>query len=285
MSVGSTSWLDEVRRQLAAAGIPAARRKRIVSELEDHLASDPSAVERLGDPAELARRFADEVGTALTRRAGFAVFIALAPLGLMFGVLFALLGPAGYAASKPNFVGAAVVLGAQLAFVGGTLALLRAWRTRRELVVTAAQAGVLLRRAALGVAGGALTVGGIAAGAESAAGVASWFAPLAYSTAAVGAMTLAAAGLALGRAYRLRPVAVGPATGDLESDLGPLVPSALRGNTWRLAFAIAGLVAVCVAVAGVIQNDPFDGIARALFDGLACLAGFALLGRFLGMRS
>jgi len=285
MSVGSTSWLDDIRRELAAAGIPAARRRRIVSELEDHLTRDPSAAERLGDPGELARRFADEVGTALTRRASFAVFIALAPLGLMFGILFVLLGPAGHTASKPNFVGAAVILGSQLAFVGGTLALLRAWRTRREIVVTAAQAGVLLRRAALGVAGGVLTVGGIAAGAQSAEGVASWFAPLAYSTAAVGAVTLSAAGLALGRAYQLRPVAAGTASGDLESDLGPLVPSTLRGSTWRLALAIAGLVAVCIAIAGVIQNDPFDGIGRALFDGLACLAGFAVCGRFLGMRS
>ena len=36
--------------------------------------------------------------------------------------------------------------------------------------------------------------------------------------------------------------------------------------------------------AGVIQNDPFDGLTRAVVDGLACLAGFAVLGRFLGMR-
>jgi hypothetical protein len=83
---------------------------------------------------------------------------------------------------------------------------------------------------------------------------------------------------------RLHPVAAGPATGDLGSDLGPLVPAALRGNPWRLAVAIAAAVAFCIAVAGVVQSDPIDGLARAVTDGLACLAGFALLGRWLGLR-
>jgi hypothetical protein len=278
------TWLEEVRRELWAAGVPTRRRRRIAAELEDHLACDPSAAERLGDPRELARRFADEVGTVLSRRAAYGVFLALAPLGVMFGALFALLGPAGYTASKPNFVGAATIFGTQIAFVGGTLALLRAWRIRRDLVVPAAQSRILLRRAGFAVVGGALTVAGIAAGAESATGVAGWFAPLAYATAGVGALTLTMATVALCHAYRLQPVAAGRASGDLESDLGPMVPAMLRGGTWRLPLAIAGLVVLCIALAGAVQDDPFDGLARALLDGLACLAGFALLGRFLGLR-
>jgi hypothetical protein len=279
------SWLERLSSELVAAGVPRNRRRRIAAELEDHLACDPSAADRLGDPGELARRFADEVGTALSRRAAYAVFLALVPLGLLFGVLFVLLGPAGYTRSDPNFVGPAVIFGTQLAFVGGTLALLRAWRTRREVVVPAAQAAILVRRAGLGLAGGVLTVAGIAYGAGSAPGVASWFAPLAYATAAVGAVTLAASGLALGRAYRLQPLASGSAVGDLESDLGPLVPAAFRGSTWRLALAIAGLVALGIALAGLFQGDPFDGVARALLDAIACVAAFGLLGRFLGLRS
>lgn len=279
------SWIEDLARELAAARVPRNRRLRIVAELEDHLACDPTAEARLGRPGELARRFADELGTTLSRRAAFAVFLALVPLGLLSGALFAALGPAGYTSSKPNFIGGAVILGTQLAFVGGTLALLRAWRIRRELVVPAAQSTVLLRRGALGIAGGMLTVAGVAYGAGSATGVASWFAPLAYATAVVGTATLAAAAVVLGHAYRLRPVASGPARGDLETDLGPVVPAVLRGNAWRLAIAIAGLVALCIAVAGAAQGDPFDGLARALLDGLACLAGFAVLGRFLGLRS
>jgi hypothetical protein len=280
------NWLDDLGRELAAARIPAARRRRIIAELDDHLNCDPSAVERLGDTVVLARRFADETGTALSRRAAFAVFFALAPFGLLFGALLALLGPAGFRASDENLVGPAVILGTQLAFVGGTLALLRAWRTRRETAVPTAQTAILLRRSALGLGGGLLTVCGIAVGAAQVpAHVAPWFAPLAAATAAVGALTIAAAGVTVVRALQLRPVAPGPADGDLATDLGPLLPEALRERPWRVAFAIAGAVALCIAIAGVVQADPFDGVARGLADALACLGGFAVLGRFLGLRA
>jgi hypothetical protein len=280
------TWLDEVRRELSAARIPAPRRRRIVAESEDHLQCDPTAVERLGNPAELARRFADEVGTALSRRAAFAVFAALVPLGLMFVALFALLGAAHFAEADPSFVGPAVILGTQLAFVGRTLALLRAWRLRRVAVVPAAQAAVLLRRCARGIAGGVLTIAGILAGtAQTTPTAAAWFAPLAYATAAVGAVALPAARVSFGRAVRLKPVGSGAAGGDLESDLGALVPSRLRRAPWRLAIAIAVVVALCIAFAGAVQVDPVDGLARALTDALACPVGFAALGRWLGLRA
>jgi hypothetical protein len=280
------SWLDDLRRELAAKRIPPGRRRRIIAELDDHLRCDPSASDRLGEPAALAKRFADEVGTALSRRAAFATFVALAPFGLLFGTLMALLGVAHFRSGDPNLLGPAVILGTQIAFVGGSLAALRAWRLRGATAVPAAEAAVLLRRAAFGLGGGLLTVGGLAVGAsQMPSHVSAWFAPLAYATAAVGAVTLTTAGVALVRAARLKPIAPGAATGDLVSDLGPFVPAPLRGNPWRLAFAIAGLVALCIAIAGVMQSDPFDGLARALLDALACLAGFGLLGRWLGLRT
>jgi hypothetical protein len=280
------TWLDDLRHELAVARISGGRRRRIIAELDDHLRCDPSAADRLGDPSALARRFADELGTALSRRAAFAVFLALAPFGLLFGALMASLDVAHFRSTDPNLLGPAVIFGTQIAFVGGTLAVLRAWRLRGAASVSAADAAVLLRRAAFGLGGGLLTVGGVAVGASQVpAHVSSWFAPLAYATAAVGAVTITAAGLALGRAVRLQPIAPGPATGDLVSDLGPFVPEPLRGDPWRLALAIAGSVALCIAVAGIAQSDPFDGLARGLLDGLACLAGFALLGRWLGLRT
>ncbi len=280
------SWLDDLRRELAAARVPARRRRRICAELDDHLRCDPTAADRLGDPAELAERFADEVGTALSLRAAFAIFLALAPFGLLFGALAVLLGPAHFTSGDENLIGPAVILGTQLAFVGGTLALLRAWRLRRSSIVPAAQAAILRRRTFLGLGGGALTLAGIAVGApQLPSHVASWYAPLAYATLGVGAVTLAAAGVALARAERLQPVGAGAASGSLVSDLGQLVPPRLRGSDWRAAVGIAGLVALCIAAAGVAQGDPFDGLARALLDGLACLAGFAVLGRWLGLRS
>ena len=280
------SFLAELDHELQLAGLPGGRRRRIIDEFDDHLRCDPTAVERLGDPAVLARRFADELGSALARRAAFSLFVALAPFGILFGVLFALLSAAGFTAADRNFVGPAVIFGTQLAFVGGTLALLRAWRTRRLTIVTAAQASVLARRTALGLFGGLLTVAGILVGAaHDPVHAATWFAPLAYATAAVGAITLGWATATLVQALRLRPQAPGPAIGDLGTDLGRLAPEKLRSSPWLLALAIAGLVAICIAVAGVAQADAYDGVARALVDATACIAGFALLGRPLGMRT
>jgi len=280
------SWLDDFQRALEGIGMPARRRRRIYLELEDHLLSDPTAVDRLGDPGDLAARFADELGATLSRRASFAAFRALAPLGVLFGVLFASQGAAHLGSTDHDLVGPAVIFGTQIAFVGGMLALFRAYRLRDAAAFPAAQARVLLRRSALGLAGGLLTVAGILAGAlQAPSQVASWYLSLAYATAGVGAVTLALAGVPFVRAAWLQPVAPGAAGGDLESDLGPLVPMALRGDPWRLALSIAALVALCIAVAGVAQGDPFDGLARALADALACLAGFLLLGRWLGLRA
>jgi MFS family permease len=273
------SWLDDLSRALTAARIPSGRRRRILDELADHLDADPSAVDRLGEPAEIAQRFADEVGTSLVRRAAFATFLALAPLGLLFGVFFALFGVAHYGSADPTPMGPALILGTQLAFVGGVLALLRAWRLRRATGVTAAQATVLVRRALLGLGGGVLTVGGLASAAITAPShIATWFVVAIYATAVVGAVTLAGAATLLVRAHRLRPIAAGAAQGDLASDLG------MHDTPWRLALKIAVVVALCIAVAGLFQHDPFDGLARAVADGLACLAGFAVLGRWLGLR-
>lgn len=267
--------IDRLDRELAACGVPARRRHRIRLELEDHLACDPAA--DLGDPAELARRFADELGTAYARRAAYAGFLALAPLGILFAALFAL--TAVYTTSAPPGLTAAIVVGVQLAFVGGVLGLLRAWRLRRVAVVPAAEARILLRRAALGLVGGGITVVALALLASGYYPAVQWSRPaLAWVTVGVGAASLVlGAGVVL-RATRLLPVREGAAR-DFSFDLG------LAAGPWRLALLIAGAVALCIALAGVVQSDPLDGLVRAAGDGALCLAGFALLGRPLGLRS
>jgi hypothetical protein len=270
------TWLDRLDVELGKVGIPASRRRRIIAEFADHLASDPSSKDRLGSPAALARQFADELGTVYARRAGYAVFLALAPLGLLFAVLFGL--TALYTTSAGSQVTGGLVLGTQLAFVGGTLALLRAWRTRRKRVIPAADASVLVRRAMLGVAGGAIAVVTLALAAFQVRGV-QWTVPeLAYATVGVGALTLTVAAALTVRAAAFQPSGGGGVAGDLASDLG------LAVAPWRLAVTIAGAVALCIAIAGVLQADPIDGLVRALGDGLLCLGGFALLGRPLGLR-
>jgi hypothetical protein len=265
--------IDELDRELRAAGVPGRRRRRIRLELEDHLACDPSA--ELGDPHTLARQFADELGTAYARRAGFAIFLLLAPFGLSTVVLFAFASVR--VAYPPLPLTLALVVGVQLAFAGGTLAALRAWRLRRLVVIPAAEARVLVHRAGLAVAGAALTtvpLGYLASGFYPFL----WTSrPLAWVTFVTGAAAALLGSAAVLRASRLRPVADGE-THDLSFDLG------LDVDPWRIALVIAAVVALCITLAGVVQSDPIDGLARGLADGSLCLAGFAVLGRPLGLR-
>lgn len=270
------NWLETLDTELRRARIPGARRRRIVSELADHLACDSSAEERLSEPAALARQFADQLGTAFARRAAFASFLALVPLGVLFVALFAL--AAVYTTNVEAGATILLVGGVQLAFVGGTLALVRAWRLRGAVTVSAAEARVLYRRAGLGLAGGALTLAAIAALASGRYGGVQLSHPvLAWTTVGVGTASVVAGVLALARAARLRPIADG-AAGDLSFDLG------LETDPRRPALWIAGAVALCIALAGVAQADPIDGLVRAVGDGVLCLAGFGLLGRPLGLR-
>jgi hypothetical protein len=269
------SWLDELEMELRKMRIPAARRRRILTEFADHLASEPECEECLGSPAALARQFADELGTAYARRAGYGIFFALAPVGLLFGVLFALAAVYTTDVDAPVTIG--LTLGIQLAFVGGTLALLRALRTRGARSLTAAEARVLVHRATLGIVGGAIAVGTLAFAVFQPRGV-HWTVPeLAYATVAVGALALIVAAWLTKRTAAVQPSQDGVA-GDLASDLG------LDTSPWRVALAIALAVALCIAVAGLVQSDPIDGALRGVGDGLLCLTGFALLGQPLGLR-
>jgi hypothetical protein len=281
--------IDELDRELAAVGVPARRRRRIRLELEDHLACDPSA--DLGDPAELARQFADELGTAYARRASYASFLVLVPFGLLLGALFAFAGV--NTTRTPLVPTLTLVLGVQLAFVGGTLAVLRAFRLRRRVAIPAAEARVLLCRASVALVGAALTivvlglymselgVGGRWHRVETPLPLVAVFAwslsPLAWATLGVGSAAVLVGATFVGRASRLLPRGSGE-VGDLSDDLG------IDVDPWRLAIAIGGAVALCIAVAGVIQGDPIDGLIRAVGDGFLCLAGFAILGRPLGLR-
>jgi hypothetical protein len=74
------SGLDELGLELRKTGIPAARRRRILAELADHLASDPASEERLGSPAALAPMFAVQHSRHSRRRQAVAGLMLLAGL-------------------------------------------------------------------------------------------------------------------------------------------------------------------------------------------------------------
>lgn len=163
------SYVDSLEVELAAAGIPARRRARIVAEFSDHLHENPEA--ELGAPRDLARQFADELGTRLARGTAYRAFAALAVAAIVLVVMFfnggrTWGGWVGYGYYPVSYyfpwwwVPMMIVcfISAQVALASGGLALLRAWRLRRVPVMTAADAAILNRRAAVGLVSGAITM-------------------------------------------------------------------------------------------------------------------------------
>jgi len=284
----SASFEAELSRELTAAGITGRVRRRILDEFADHLACDPQA--SLGEPRALARQFADEVGTTRALRAALIAFAALAFAGILFAVAVVTAGPLFGARPKGAPVSgqiatALAVVFSQISFVAGTLAILR-WVARRRVgVLPAAEATVIVRRAAVGVLAGIVTTACLAI-----LGIAyrSWL-PAATATVVViagtvGTVALLASLPAIWEAARVRPVADGDA-GDVFDDLGEfaaLVPRPLR-RPWRFAVAVSIIVAAVITLVAVPAQDAFDGAARGILDALLCMAGFATLGRYLGL--
>ena len=81
-------YLDELGAQLGRLGVRGGRRRRILAETEDHLRSDPVAMGRFGDPAEIAQAFADDLGTRGALRSPLWAFAALGVAGLFYTAMF-----------------------------------------------------------------------------------------------------------------------------------------------------------------------------------------------------
>ncbi len=282
----SSEFQTQLGRELSAAGITGRARRRILDEFADHLACDPNA--QLGEPAALARQFADEVGSARARRAAVVSFGALALAGSLFGLAFVTSDAAFGATPKGGpeigqIATAVAILFSQVSFVAGTLAALRWVQRRGSGVLPAAEAKVIVRRAAVGVICGIVTMvslGTVAIAYHR-------FQPSAWATFAIVAASVGTAALlaslpALWEAARLRPVAEGGA-GDIFDDLGGLVPRPLAGHPWLLAVLVSAAVAVVITLVAVPAQDAIDGAVRGLADAALCMVGFATLGRYLGL--
>ena len=284
------TYLEELGDELSRAGIGGRLRRRIVAEITDHLDCDPRA--ELGSAADLARQFADDLGTIRARRAAFSGFAALAVAGLLAAAVFAATARAGIALPKihpPSQVlftlgMALAALGGQIAFAAGVLGALRAFRRRRERVIVREEAIVIHRRMAVALFAGLACLAGIALIGLEASHAATWWRTLAVAAAGAGACAIVAAVVPLRSALEVLPLEAG-ARGDIFEDIGWITPSPLRDRPWRLALVVAGGITVALAVAGMLQSDPYDGAFRGLADGLACLAGFAVLGPYLGLRA
>jgi hypothetical protein len=117
---------------------------------------------------------------------------------------------------------------------------------------------------------------------EFAAWLPTWRVALSFSIAGASLVPIAAGALALRRTAALRPQAAGDA-GDVFDDLEPVLdrlPLELRGRHWRLCL----LFAAGVATVALIGGGPDEGPRNAVAEFIAVCAGFAALGRYLGLR-
>lgn len=310
------NYLEEFDSELTRAGIPGRRRARILAEFADHLAEDPQA--ELGTPQELAREFADQMGTHLARVTAYRAFGVLA-LGAAVLVVMVFEGGrtwggwVGYGSHPlsgymPSWWTPLLVFWfftAQLAFAAGSLALLRAWRLRHQTVISAADAAILNRRAALGLAAGSVTMlvlpatdlmlarplvyrlpgGGIERAADQwhslfAVTEASWWGYMAIIGGPLLILAMVSMLPSVLAAARMRPRRAGSG-GDLTLDLGV---QAAPVTAQRLAVALSAAIVLVMLAIGIGSSDPLAGLARGVVDAAACMIGFTVLGTYLGLR-
>jgi hypothetical protein len=258
--------LNGLRAELARAGIRGRLADRIVLEFDDHLRCDPEA--NVGQPREIAERFAEELRMPRTRRSTYAAFAALAFVAVSFAIsasggALAISGARGWIVS---FGGLGMVFAGQVAFVAGVLALWRVLQRPR----TAADLRLVQRRT-----GVALAAGGVALVAH------------AVQTAAVQPL-MSTWWLALAIPASLAPaVALGGAARGLRGAIAltPETEPSRRPFPWPLVLAI-GVAAVTVMVVGsaFAEHSWVEGLNRGALELIGFTLCFAVFGRRLGIR-
>ncbi len=263
------TFFEELRRELAACGVEPRRIRRIVLELEDHLACNPEA--QLGGPGELAARFASELRVARTRTATVGGFASLS----LTAVLVAASSLAvSWAGGWPDLFGArglivalaglAAVFAGQVSFVAGVLGAVLWLRRPGELWLVQRRMAVAL---------GAAWVVVIADGVDAVAlrpGMPGWWFAFAGSAALASAVALAAAVQTLRGATALTPVRLSRPPGGWDA-------------TWVLAVWCAAVATMALGSA-VAERSWIEGAFRGGFELVAFGAGFLAFGRLLGLR-
>jgi hypothetical protein len=235
---------EELSRELGAVGIRGRLRARILAEASEHLLD--GAAQDFGDPRMLARQFAEELGAAEARRAARWSFAALALAGCVYAAAFLQLSARGGDVIGPQLAAAVgMILLPQVSFVAGALA------------PVARSPRIAVRRASLGLAAGAGSLG------------------CAWALGWRSGLPLAVAGIALGVAAvaTVRAARIRTATAPFELQL-----------SWRAALVVAAFAALAVGVAGASGGDPGEGVRNALAESIACMSGFAVFGKAIGIR-
>jgi len=298
------AYLGYFERRLGQVGVGGRDAARLLAETRDHLleaaqrSGAAAAVSSFGDPLELARQAAAELGTTRTRIATLRGFSALAVAGAAYAALFLMLPFAGSpdiaGGSVPGLGAAAfagVVFFPQLAFVAGFLALVRVLRLRSGGAQPGAELRVQRARLCAALGAGTLTFVSLAVVALDFRGdLAPWWTAATLGTGVPLALLFTALLVSCLRPPRLWAPAgdpAGDATADLDAVLAavPLLRAAPHPRTaGQLLAAVTAVSAAGVALAGAVAGDPFDGLQRAAFEATAVLVCFAALGRRLALR-
>ena len=273
--------IDELSRELGAVGIRGRLRRRILTEAADHVQCDADAPARFGDPREVANAFAAELGARASRRAAVSAFLALAIAGLVYAFAWVSARPPAPDTwpALAVLVFPVLIVAPQVSFVTGVLALVRSVR-RRETVLPSAELTVINRRTSVALGAGLATMAALMVFAVALRdAMPDWWVVTTLAGALVASALLLLAALPVAGAARFRPQVAGEA-GDLFDDLG-----FGRTDPWRFAGRVALAVGLVVWLAAAVQGDPLDGLIQGTAEALACLGGFAVFGRFLGLRS
>jgi hypothetical protein len=301
-----TDFLGELGDALT---VPGRRRRRILSEVEDHLLcmaaelhaggmsaadAEREAVARFGAPVALGRELSAVDARRHTLRAGW---LAL-PLGFC-AAWIGLRGVVGLGASRPLALTGFVL--AQVALVSGGLTGFRAWVVRRG----GDPALLVLVRRGSALVVSCLLVVGLGAGLTAVRHGTGLTAPAVGLLVGGGAVLVVCAGT-LWLAFASPASAALETDHDLLSELSPLLGAermvrferwiGLRRRPWRFAGAVSLAAGLALAAGhGMGEGGPPDlaHLPRAVLAGsilagvetLSALCGFLVLGRCLGLRA
>ncbi len=270
--------IDELRRELEAAGVRGRWQRRTLAEARDHLEDSEGA---FGDPRAIAGDIAAVVATTETQQAALVAFGGLVTAGLGCVAAFGLSRAADITVGGPLGITASVtiVLASQIAFVAGMFMAWRALRLRPP--ARAAELSVVRRRAAVALSGAAVTAVAWIVYAHQYED-SGWI--IVLSAATLPLLLLSASRVV--RAARPRPLPGGEA-GDVFDELAPVVgpAPALRAHPWVFAILVAGAAGALVFVSGwSAEGTVADGLVRGVPEALAVLGCYAALGRLLALR-
>jgi hypothetical protein len=175
-------------------------------------------------------------------------------------------------------------IGPQVALLAGTLGAWRALRRRRGRVLPGAELALIRRRAWVAVGAGFATVIGIELYvADFVSVLPAWWLALTAGLAALAGGALMSASARLVAAGRPRSTVEGH-TGDVFDDLARLRWPRLRGHPWMLGAGVSVAAALAFGLfQALAERSLAEGLQRGTFEGLIAAAGFALLGRAIGV--